>query len=237
MSDRYHGDRTERFDPDDRDDSRRDDPPRREAARKGPPLPAFLARRLLRKGEEVASVRGPRSSPVWEPYLTHPAAVAVGFAAAVVIFLVGGLAVDWDGQLMAAPGIAAVVVAGGGLALVAVAAGYFTRLVVTSQRVLIVQGYEVRKTWTLDQLPRSLVRHDRNADGELTKTVDMEKLQTMLGGSADGIVEAKSIWALGKEIERTRREDRREARREDDPRTERWGDRHGDRWDDRRRDE
>jgi hypothetical protein len=97
----------------------------------------------------------------------------------------------------------------GGLVVVGITAGYFTRLVITNQRVMIVQGYEVRKTWRLEDLPRSLVRMTRSDDGEMRRTVDMETLQTMMGGGSSQFAEAKTIWALGKEIDRIKREDRR----------------------------
>src|SRR6266508_669464 len=37
-----------------------------------PPLPPWLARRLLREDETVTWVRGPRFNPSWERYVTHP---------------------------------------------------------------------------------------------------------------------------------------------------------------------
>lgn len=243
MSDRYHGDRRDRDDRTERID-RRDGP--RDSSPPGPQLPAFLARRLLRKDEEVSSVRGPRWSPSFEQYVTHPLGVVAGLALAVFSVLGGGLVLGWDSPVMAGVAVFALLTAVGGLVLVGIAAGHFTRLVITNQRVMIVQGYEIRKTWRLDDLPRSLIRHRRNADGEMTKAVDMERLQTMMGGgSSDGFVEAKTIWALSKEIERTRREERRDDRRDepredrrDEPRedrrddrwSERWGDRRDDRW-------
>jgi hypothetical protein len=93
---------------------------------------------------------------------------------------------------------------------------------------MIVQGYETRKTWRLEDLPRSLVRLTRGDDGEVSRTVDMEKLSTMMGGASSGhFAEAKTIWALSKEIDRARREDRRGddwrdgERRDERPRDER----------------
>lgn len=245
MPDHYWGerdDRTERFDRDDRterfDGYDRDDGDR-EVGSKGPPLPGHLARRLLRSDEEVVSVNGPRWSPSWEPFLTHPLVVLVGIALAVGAVALGGMVLGWDNLAMGGVGVFALLSSFGSLILVAFMAGWFTRLVITNQRVMIVQGYEVRKTWGLDELPRSLVRQRRNADGELTKTVDLERLNTMMGGSSDGFVEAKTIWALSKEIDRSRREDRRDERREErrsegrtDAGGERWGDRKDVRWDD-----
>jgi hypothetical protein len=198
MSDRYHGDRPDRYDA----------PPREVAINRGR-LPGWLARRLLRADEEIQSVRGPRHCPSWEPFLTHPGVVVVGLALAVAIIAVGGLALGSFGDpLMAVPCVLAFLSMVGGLVVVGITAGYFTRLVITNQRVMIVQGYEIRKTWRLEDLPRSLVRMSRTDDGELKRTVDMDTLQTMMGGS-DQFAEAKTIWALGKEIDRIKREDRR----------------------------
>ena len=39
--------------------------------------------------------------------------------------------------------------------------GYFTRLVATNHRLVILQGYEMCRTWGMDDLPPSLIRHDR----------------------------------------------------------------------------
>src|SRR5262249_42853855 len=72
----------------------------------------------------------------------------------------------------------------GGLILVGIAAGYFTRLVITNQRVMIVQGYEIRKTWRLGDLPRSLVGVKRSDGGELKRTVGMETVTTVVGGGS-----------------------------------------------------
>ena len=99
-----------------------------------------------------------RARPAWEPFLTHPAGFLVGIVAGAVIFVVGGIAVNWNGTLMTVPGGLAVVGVFGSLIVVAAMAGYFTRLVITNQRVMIVQGYEIRETWRLEDLPRSLVR-------------------------------------------------------------------------------
>lgn len=215
MSDRYRDDpydRTQRFDGrrDDRDDRRRDDRddrPRRPAD-KGV-MPAWLAARLLRDGEKVESVRGPRFNPPWEPFVVHPATVLLGVVLAGGAIAAAYLASGGDGPLLFAAAAFALVSAFGGLAVVAFAAGFFTRLIVTDRRVMIVQGIEIRKTWRLEDLPRSLVRQTRGDDGELSRTVDMEKLQTMMGGASDGsFAEAKSIWALGKEIDRIKRDGR-----------------------------
>src|SRR5947209_19188952 len=87
MSDRYHGDRPDRYDA----------PPRDVAIDRGR-LPGWLARRLLRADEEIHSVRGPRHCPAWEPFLTHPGVVLVGLALAVAIVAIGALALGSFGD-------------------------------------------------------------------------------------------------------------------------------------------
>src|SRR5437868_5836762 len=59
-----------------------------------PPLPPWLARRLLRPDERVTWVRGPRFNPWWERYVTHPAlfllALALGAACLGAARLIAG---------------------------------------------------------------------------------------------------------------------------------------------------
>ena len=50
----------------------RDDDRRSVRFRRSAPLPSWLARRLLRDGEQVTFVAGPRFNPSWEKYVTHP---------------------------------------------------------------------------------------------------------------------------------------------------------------------
>src|SRR5262245_25251173 len=118
-----------------------------------PPLPAWLARRLLGPEEQVNWVRGPRLSPWWERYATHPllfvAALAVGAACVAAERLRAG---SWP-EMSPLPALAAVVIALGSIFVLGFCAGYFTRLVVTDARVFIVQGYEVCCSWDLDELP------------------------------------------------------------------------------------
>jgi hypothetical protein len=99
------------------------------------------------------------------------------------------------------------VFAAGGIAIASVyvlagANGYFTRLVVTNFRVVILQGYEVCRTWNIDDLPPSLIRYDRRAGQRGSGSVDLEALQTALGGSSEQFVESKTILAFGKELDR-----------------------------------
>jgi hypothetical protein len=169
-----------------------------------PPLPRWLARRVLRGGERVTWVRGPWFSPSWERYATHPGlflvTAAIGVAILALALLVAG---SW-----AEVPIEAVMIAFGpplvSIYVLGFCAGYFTRLVVTNYRLFVVQGYEVRRCWNLSQLPPSLMRYAPRRDGdEEAPAVDLEKLQTMLGGApSDQFIAAKSIRDLGKQLDR-----------------------------------
>src|SRR5438874_405419 len=97
-----------------------------------PPFPVWLARRLLRRDEQVAWVRGPKHNPSWERYITHPALILVALAIAAVILVAGRLI---SGAWM---GFNGVPIMAGGLLLIGcvyvlgIANVYFTRLVVTN---------------------------------------------------------------------------------------------------------
>lgn len=171
-----------------------------------PPLPPWLVRRLLRSGEKVVWVYGPRFNPAWERYVTHPAlfvaALLFGAGCLWMGWLIGG---GWSNApvlfILAAP-IAVL----GSIFILALACGYFTRLVVTNSRLVILQGYEVCRSWGIDRLPRSLVRYAPREDdeGDEERTIDLDALKTMLGTSAGHFAEAKTILAFGKQLERIR---------------------------------
>ena len=81
---------------------------------------------------------------------------------------------------------------------------------VTNFRLFIVQGYEVCKTWRVADLPPHLVRFARRPGGEESRTVDVDALQSMLGGAFDQYAESKAIRAFGKQLDQIkRREDGR----------------------------
>jgi hypothetical protein len=176
-------------------------------------LPDWLARRLLRKGEEIAWTRGPRWNPWWERYVTHPTLFVQALALAVICVAAGRLGA---GSWSATPPWVAVIAIGILLASVFVLgifAGYFTRLVVTNYRVVIIQGFEVVRNWSVDELPRSLVRHVRKReggpDGELvekeSRAVDVDAVQRLFGSAEGHFAEAKTILEFGKQLERVRR--------------------------------
>jgi hypothetical protein len=199
MSDRFHSDP-----PDFHTDVSR--PP--EAARQDAPLPPWVKSRILRPDEEVTSVRGPRFNPSWEKYVTHIGLFLAALAFAVAVVAIGYLVVgSWDEPVVLLPVLVAAGTVFLSICVLAAFNGFFTRLVVTNQRVLIVQGYEVRKTWKVDDLPPFLVRQQRGRHGETSRTVDMDALTSMLG--SDGFTDAKSIWAMGKELDRIRKSEGR----------------------------
>jgi hypothetical protein len=167
-----------------------------------PRLPDWLARRLLRPGEVVTLVRGPRFNPRWERYVTHPGLFLVALAAGAGCLAVGRLSAGSWSEVALGPFLAAAGLVFGSIFLLGSAGAYFTRLVVTDARILIVQGYEVCRRWGLDDLPPSLVRYEKRKDGTASRSVDLNTLQTMLGGGTDQFTESKTILAFGKDLDR-----------------------------------
>lgn len=174
-----------------------------------PALPSYIARRLLCRGENVTWVRGPRFKPDWELFVVHPAMFLVALALAAFAVAVTRMSVrSWEEM----PGV--VYLGAGGLVLgsifvLAIAATYFTRLVVTNQRIVIVQGYEVCRSWHIEDLPPSLIHYERRGTDRESRTVDLDAIKTMLGGSSDQFTEAKGILAFGKQLEQIKARKRR----------------------------
>jgi hypothetical protein len=173
-----------------------------------PPLPPWLADRLLQPGEAITWVVGPRLfNPPWERFVTHPALFLVALALGAACVGLGWLTAEGDSGAI---GISAVVA--GAIVVVSVlvlglASGYFTRLVVTTSRLVILQGYETCRSWGLDELPRSLIRYGMPGNGGWGQAVDLDALKTMLGGDSGKFAEAKSILALGKQLDRIKTRD------------------------------
>ena len=192
MSDRFQADAFDAPPP--------DLPEYSDVSRPSPPLPPWLARRLLQDGETVAWVRGPRFNPSWERYVTHiglfGAALAAGAFAVAVASL---LAEFWPPVLLPTVLVAGALVLAS-IMVLGLCCGYFTRLVATNHRLVILQGYEVCRTWGMDDLPPFLIRHDRSVNGERSRTVDFDAVKNMLGGSSDQFVDAKTILAFGKQL-------------------------------------
>lgn len=175
-------------------------------------LPGWLADRLLRPGEAVDWVRGPRFNPSWERYITHPAlffyAAALGVFVVTQIRLIAG---EWS-EIPVIAFLAACVLVIATIVVLGIANGYFTRLVVTNFRLVILQGYEICRSWDIDDLPPSLLRHGygRREENE-SWTIDLDAVKTMLGGPSEKFADAKTILSFGKQLDRitTRDKDRR----------------------------
>src|SRR5262245_22887745 len=117
-----------------------------------PGLPPWIARRLLRQGEVVTWVRGPRGGSWWERCATDRWLFVIGLMLGAACFCAGWLAAGRSVYAMAA----LPVLAGGGFAfgsvlVLGLANAHYTRLVVTNLRLLILQGYEVCKVWNIDE--------------------------------------------------------------------------------------
>ncbi len=172
-----------------------------------PRLPGWLAVRLLQQGENVEWVSGPRATPRWEPFATHPLLI---FAAATVAAAWVGLALHSVGsfeKLPPLPVLGAGAIFVGSIFVVGGCCGYFTRLIVTNLRLMIVQGHTVRHRWSIDDLPMSMIRYRRVSGEELTRSIDLDALKTMLGGPSAEVADSKTILALGKKLANIRAQD------------------------------
>jgi len=175
------------------------------------PLPGWLAERLLRPDEKVNWVRGPWFNPLWERYLTHPALLLVSVALSVI-----GLGLVWlnsEGQadfaelFIAAVGSFILIIVPT-IIVLGIANGYFTRLVVTNFRLVILQGYETVRSWSIDDLPRSMLRYGRGGEEDQKPCIDLEAVKTLLGGSSDQFTNSKTILSFGKQLDRIQKHGR-----------------------------
>ena len=169
------------------------------------PLPDWVARRLLGAGDHITWVCGPRFNPRWERYVTHPALFVCALALGAVLLGVGRLiAGSWRDMPPAAlvMVVAAPILVLGSVFVLGMSAAYFTRLVVTNRRLVIVQGYEVCRSWGLHELPLSLVGYGPRGNRDGGRSVDLDALQTMLGSASDQFAESKTIIAFGKHLDR-----------------------------------
>jgi hypothetical protein len=174
-----------------------------EVFQRRPALPDWLAQRQLHAGEVVTWVRGPRRNPGWERYATHPALFFIALAFGAAGCWAARLAVESWSKVPPPVFLTAAGLVLGAVLVLGISAGYFTRLVVTNCRVVILQGYELCRSWGLDELPPSLVRYGRRVnDEEASRTVDLDALRTLLGGTSDRFADAKTILAFGKQLER-----------------------------------
>lgn len=168
------------------------------------PLPGWLADRLLRPDEQVEWVRGPWFNPSWECYVTHPALLLVPITAS-AMFIVPGLRI---GQAFLGPSILlSILLVVGTIIVLGIANGYFTRLVVTNRRLVILQGYEICRTWSIDHLPRSLLRYRQWGDVS-SLSIDVDAVKTMLGGASDKFTDSKTILSFRKRLDSITKDDK-----------------------------
>jgi hypothetical protein len=164
---------------------------------------------LLRAQEQITSVYGPGFNPSWERYITHPALFLVAFALGALWVAEAWLLSGKRPELLAWAALAAAGLVLGSIFVLGLSCGYFTRVVVTNCRLVILQGYEVCRSWRIHDLPPSLLRYHRGAAGVMTPAVDLDTLNTLLGCAADKVVESKTITAFSKHLERIQAQDRR----------------------------
>jgi hypothetical protein len=164
------------------------------------PLPAWLADRVLQANEKITWLFGPRFNPPWERQVTHPTLFLAGLALGALCLLAGRLSVGSWAQLPPLFALFAAVFVLGPIFVLGLSSAYFTRLVVTDCRLLILQGREVCRAWSIDQLPRSLIRYGMAGGRPSNRTVDLEALKTMLGGSSDKFT-TKTILAVSKQLD------------------------------------
>jgi hypothetical protein len=172
------------------------------------PLPGWLADRLLKPDEQVTWVRGPWFNPSWECYVTHPALFLLALAVGAASLGLGWLISGGSPELLMFVGFAAGLLVVVTVCVLGVANGYFTRLVVTNFRLVILQGYEIVRSWSIDDLPRSMLRYGRRDGVDLAPWIDLDAVKSMLGGSSDQFTDAKTILSFSKEIDRIRTRDR-----------------------------
>jgi hypothetical protein len=164
------------------------------------PLPNWLADRLLRSSEKVTWVRGPRFNPSWEQYITHPALILFVLAPGALCLGFGWLKSVDPGALLVGAFFYFVAVGVPTIIVLGIANGYFTRLVVTNLRLVILQGYEICRSWSIGDLPPALLRYGKHGEKE-SRTIDLNTVKTMLGGSSDKFTDAKTILDFGKQLD------------------------------------
>jgi hypothetical protein len=186
-----------------------------EVCRQSPPLPGWLAARVLRPNEKLTWVYGPRFQPWWERHVTNPLlfvkAVAVGglLVLAMHLRLRGVPAANvffgtgmGPSDLLLLSVVIAVAIVLASIFVLGIFSGYFTRLVVTDRRLVLLQGYEVCRSWEMSSLPPSLLRYRMVGGGAEARTVNLDAVRTMLGTNSDKIVDAKTLLAFSKQLDR-----------------------------------
>jgi hypothetical protein len=169
-----------------------------------PPLPKWLAGRLLRPGEKIVWVYGPWAHPSWERYITHPSLFPVALVLGGLCVAVGSLLAQIGTLESIAPALSGFLAGSivlGSIFALGISSGYFTRLVVTNFRLVILQGYEVCRGWSIENLPQSLVRYCMPRGGVREPSIDLDTLRILLGGPTDKVADSKSILSFGKQLD------------------------------------
>jgi hypothetical protein len=60
------------------------------------------------------------------------------------------------------------------------------------------------KSWSIHNLPASLVRYGKRKDGRPSWSIDLDSVSTMLGTSSGQPVDKKSILVFAKQVDRIR---------------------------------
>src|SRR5262249_19736472 len=89
----------------------------------------------------------------------------------------------------------------GSIFVLGITSGHFTRLVVTDHRLVILQGYEMCRSWNMNELPPSLIRFTMQRSGGGNRAIDLDTLKLMLGADSDKVVDAKTILGFGKHLD------------------------------------
>ncbi|HZV04720.1 MAG TPA: hypothetical protein VE999_06525 [Gemmataceae bacterium] len=168
------------------------------------PLPSWLADRLLRPGEKVEWVRGPWFNPEWERYVTHPGLLLLPLTFGVVCV---GLGRGISKEFMVPSIMATILAFVFTIIVLGLANGYFTRLVVTNRRIVILQGYEICRSWNIGDLPPALLHYTRRGD-EAGRTINLNAVKNMLGAVSDQFSDAKTILSFGKQLDSITRLDK-----------------------------
>lgn len=176
-----------------------------------PQLPIWLTPRLLPDDETLEWVYGPSLNPWWERYVTHPLLFLVAATISGTWLVVAWQVAGSLERLPASAGVGAGVVVVGAIIILGLSSGYVTRLVVTNRRIVIMQGYEVRREWGIDALPMSLIRFRRPGTSERERAIDLDSLKTVLGTTSSQVADSKTILSLGKRLANIRAQD--ESRR------------------------
>jgi hypothetical protein len=177
------------------------DPPPLAYAEEFPLLPPWLSRRLLAPDEKISWVWGPTFTPSWERYITHPALFLVALVGAAACLATGRMLVDKWLDLPIVFGLVAGAMLVGCVFVLAFANAYFTRLVVTNTHLFILQGYEVCRRWSMDDLPPSMIRYSAQGGADKKRSVDLDAVKSLFGPMSDKFAEAKTILAFGKQLE------------------------------------